>query len=144
MAMSRSLGGRSLTTAPPIRIVPALTSSSPAIIRSKVDFPQPDGPTSTMNSPSAMARSMPCRTLTAPKDLLTPVMSIDAMAIPSALHRAGGEPPHEIFLDQDEEQEGGDERDHPRRHHLAEIHRELADEGEEADGKRALVGLGDQ
>ena len=33
---------------------PALvTFSSPAIIRSSVDLPQPDGPTSTMNSPSA-------------------------------------------------------------------------------------------
>ena len=30
----------------------ASTSSSPAIMRSSVDFPQPDGPTRTMNSPS--------------------------------------------------------------------------------------------
>ena len=29
-------------------------SSSPAIIRSAVDFPQPDGPTRIMNSPSAI------------------------------------------------------------------------------------------
>jgi hypothetical protein len=33
-----------------------VTSSSPAIILSSVDFPQPDGPTSTMNSPSSMRR----------------------------------------------------------------------------------------
>ena len=31
-------------------------SSSPTIIRSSVDFPQPDGPTRIMNSPSAMSR----------------------------------------------------------------------------------------
>ena len=33
-----------------------MTSSSPAIIRSRVDFPHPDGPTRTTNSPSATCR----------------------------------------------------------------------------------------
>ena len=51
--MSRSLGVSSLTTFPPIRNVPEVMSSSPATIRSAVVFPHPDGPTSTMNSPSA-------------------------------------------------------------------------------------------
>jgi len=50
--MSRSLGGTLLTTRPPIAISPRLISSRPAIIRSNVDLPQPDGPTSTTNSPS--------------------------------------------------------------------------------------------
>src|SRR4249920_3912731 len=36
---------------------PASTSSRPASIRNAVVFPEPDGPTSTMNSPSAMSRS---------------------------------------------------------------------------------------
>jgi hypothetical protein len=36
-----------------MRIVPSLMSSSPAIIRSAVVLPQPDGPTRTRNSPSA-------------------------------------------------------------------------------------------
>src|SRR4051794_40984413 len=35
---------------------PSLTSSRPASIRSEVDLPQPDGPTSTMNSPSSISR----------------------------------------------------------------------------------------
>jgi len=56
MAMSRSLGGRSLTTRSPIEMVPPVISSSPAIDRSAVDLPQPEGPTNTMNSPSAMSR----------------------------------------------------------------------------------------
>jgi hypothetical protein len=55
MAMSRSLGGSSLTTRSPIVIVPSVTSSSPAIIRSAVDLPHPDGPTNTMKSPSVMS-----------------------------------------------------------------------------------------
>jgi hypothetical protein len=44
-----------LTTRSPIAISPEVMSSSPAIIRSAVDLPDPDGPTSTMNSPSAMS-----------------------------------------------------------------------------------------
>src|SRR6185436_9599967 len=56
MAMSRSFGGRSLTTRSPMTISPAVISSSPATIRSVVDLPQPDGPTSTMNSLSRMWR----------------------------------------------------------------------------------------
>ena len=35
---------------------PEVMSSSPTIMRSSVDFPQPDGPTRIMNSPSAMSR----------------------------------------------------------------------------------------
>ncbi len=50
MAMSRLLGGSSLTTRPPISITPSEISSSPAIIRRAVDLPQPEGPTRTMNS----------------------------------------------------------------------------------------------
>src|SRR6476646_645448 len=56
MAMSRSGGGRSVTSRSPIEIVPSVISSSPAIIRRRVDFPHPEGPTSTMNSPSAIVR----------------------------------------------------------------------------------------
>src|SRR6478609_3885260 len=50
--MSRSFGDTSLTTRPPIDTVPSEMSSSPATIRSAVVLPQPDGPTSTRNSPS--------------------------------------------------------------------------------------------
>jgi hypothetical protein len=52
MAMSRSFGVSSFTTVPPIRISPSEISSRPATIRSAVVLPQPDGPTSTRNSPS--------------------------------------------------------------------------------------------
>ncbi|MET4761096.1 hypothetical protein ABH970_001468 [Bradyrhizobium ottawaense] len=57
--MSRSFGGTSLTTSPSIMMSPSLMSSSPAIMRSVVDLPQPEGPTRTMNSWSAISRSMP-------------------------------------------------------------------------------------
>ena len=57
MAMSRSLAGTLVTSRSPMRIEPSSTGSSPASIRSVVDLPHPDGPTSTRNSPSPMARS---------------------------------------------------------------------------------------
>ena len=53
MAMPRSFGSISVTRLRSIQISPLVTRSSPATIRSSVDFPQPDGPTMTINSPSA-------------------------------------------------------------------------------------------
>src|SRR5215471_5887790 len=54
--MSRSLGATPFTTFPPMAIAPEVGSSSPAIIRRAVVFPQPEGPTRTMNSPSAIVQ----------------------------------------------------------------------------------------
>ena len=54
MAMSRSFGATPLTTLEPILITPALISSRPAIMRSRVDFPHPDGPTRMTNAPSGI------------------------------------------------------------------------------------------
>ena len=56
--MSRSREGTSLTTRSPILSSPSLISSSPATIRSAVVLPQPDGPTSTMNSRSPISSSI--------------------------------------------------------------------------------------
>src|SRR6266540_900808 len=69
--MSRLRGGRSLTTVPAIAISPPLIASRPAIIRSSVDFPQPEGPTNTTNSPEPIARSTPWITSLLPYDLTT-------------------------------------------------------------------------
>src|SRR3989338_10795222 len=48
--MSRSFGGTSLTSLPPMKTLPPVTSSRPAIMRRIVVLPQPEGPTSTTNS----------------------------------------------------------------------------------------------
>src|SRR5215472_4674123 len=87
--MSRSLGGTSLTTSPSTAISPSLMSSRPAIMRSVVDLPQPDGPTSTTNSLSAMSRSMP-RTASVSSKRFTTLRS-ETCAMLSAFGRAGGE-----------------------------------------------------
>ena len=54
----------SFTNLSPIYNSPELISSSPAIIRSVVDFPHPEGPTKMMNSLSAISR---LKSLTATK-----------------------------------------------------------------------------
>ena len=53
--MSRSLGSRLLTTLAVDQISPPVMGFKPtATMRSSVDLPQPEGPTITTNSPSAM------------------------------------------------------------------------------------------
>src|SRR3982751_3391966 len=97
--MSRSFDSTSLTTAPSIAIVPPLISSSPASMRSKVDLPQPDGPTRTVNSPSAMSKPMPWMTLVAPKLFSMSRNETDAIARFSALHRTGGQATDHVALE---------------------------------------------
>ena len=48
---SRLYGGTPLTSRPPIRSSPSSGCSKPAIMRSEVVLPQPDGPSSDRNSP---------------------------------------------------------------------------------------------
>src|ERR1700716_1026652 len=69
--MSRSLGWTLLTTRSPIEIVPEVIFSSPASIRSRVDLPQPEGPTRTTNAPSSIGIDTPCRTSKPPNDFRT-------------------------------------------------------------------------
>src|SRR5712691_10019293 len=57
--MSRSFGGTYVTSRSPISTRPPSRTSSPASMRRAVVFPDPDGPTRTMNSPSLMSRSSP-------------------------------------------------------------------------------------
>ena len=75
--MSRSRGARFVTSRSPIQISPAVTSSSPAIIRSSVDLPQPEGPTSTMNSPLAIVRLDAVDGVDAARELLHDLVELD-------------------------------------------------------------------
>src|SRR5262249_39906804 len=79
--MSRSFGGTRLTTRLPMRISPDVMFSSPAIIRSRVDLPHPDRPTSPTNSPSSMRTSTPWMTSIAPKAFLTSRIATEAMKL---------------------------------------------------------------
>src|SRR5205814_3110323 len=54
---------------PPCHTSPEVCTSSPAMIRSSVVLPQPEGPRKQTNSPFAIARSMSCSAVNAPKSL---------------------------------------------------------------------------
>ena len=66
MPTFRSCGLRSVTSRPSMRIVPALGISKPAIMRSVVVLPQPEGPRNETNSPRAIDRSKFRTTVLAP------------------------------------------------------------------------------
>src|SRR3954469_23724496 len=120
MAMSRSFGGTLFTMRPPMAISPDVMFSSPASMRSSVDLPQPEGPTSTTNSPSAISTLTPCSTSTGPKALRTFLIATDAILPPDTGRAAGAaryswcfalapsEPGDGGFLRGDEFQQHGD------------------------------------
>src|SRR6202521_5629341 len=102
--MSRALGG-SWSTRRWLRwISPLDTLSRPASIRSSVDFPQPDGPSSTRNSRSGTSRLTLLTAVFVPNVRVTWSSLIDAMAIypvvASALYAAGGHAGHYVALNE--------------------------------------------
>src|SRR5439155_23865758 len=109
--MLRSAGATVVMSRPSRRSCPPLGSSSPAMMFIRVLLPQPDGPTSTRNSPSAKPIEMSCRILTGPKLFCTLIRSSDAMCLP--FHRTGHQAADEILAGHqvdDERRYGGDER----------------------------------
>src|SRR5712691_5293944 len=88
MATPRVRGGMSLTTWPPIRMSPEVCRSRPAMMRRNVVLPQPDGPSSTRNSPSRTVRLMPPTATTSPKFLVISLAATVAIWAPS-MSRAG-------------------------------------------------------
>ena len=58
MAMSRCRGGTPVMVLPAMRNSPAVMVSSPAIERSSVDLPHPEGPTRATKLPFSMVSEM--------------------------------------------------------------------------------------
>src|SRR6266705_694098 len=114
MAMSRSLGSTSLPTRPPISMLPALGRSSPATMLSRVDLPQPDGPTSTVNSPLSMSRSISFKTSRLAYRFDRARMLNAAMTTPS-LHGPRSEASQEIPSAEQIDQQRRQRRDQHRR-----------------------------
>src|SRR5215510_4665285 len=116
MAMSRSFGGRSLTTRSPITISPAVISSRPATIRKVVDLPHPEGPTRTMNSLSRIWRFTSLTVWTSSYFLFRSFIITWAMNVsPLAFHRAGQA--GDIVLDKEGIHEGHRDRAEQRAGH---------------------------
>src|SRR5690606_24875877 len=80
-----------------MRIFPSVTSSSPAISRSSVDFPQPDGPTKTTNWPSSISSEISGMTVTPPKLFLTCSSVIEPIIVP-LLNSAKGQASDQLLL----------------------------------------------
>src|SRR5215210_4477458 len=113
MARLRSLGSRSLTTLSSMRSVPSLMSSSPTIMFSRVDFPQPEGPTRMKNSPSSIVK-VAASTATVPSGnrLVTESTPMTAMRTSLlTLDGAGGESGDDAALEHQHHDDDGD------RHH---------------------------
>src|SRR5262245_10402886 len=114
MAMPRLDGSTSFMRSPPISRSPEVIGSSPAIMRSSVDFPQPDGPTKTTNSLRLMSRSTPLITSREPNDLRTPLSF--TLLMPSVLFHSAQHAFDEAALQQEEDDEGW-QRGEDRAHH---------------------------
>src|SRR4029078_454818 len=142
MAMARSLAATWLTCRSPMQISPPLMVSRPAMDLSKVDLPQPEGPTSTATSPSAMSSSIDFSTAMGPKLLWTLRKETEAMGL--TLDGAGGEAGDQIALQEQEEQADRDQSQHRGGHHLTPVDGEFADEGEEPDRESLLALAVDQ
>ncbi len=82
MEIPRLAGTTEFTHVPSMKSSPLVMSSRPAIRRKRVDLPQPEGPTNTMNSPFSSDRLISCRTSTLPKDFSTDLSSTEAMVYP--------------------------------------------------------------
>src|SRR5262245_23563737 len=110
-----------------MRMRPRLTDSRPAIIRRVVLLPQPDGPTRTRNSPSAMVRS---RAWTAvwPLGYTFSTWSSRIAAIGSPLHGPRRQPGDDAALEDQHQQGHGRGRHGGRRQDLAPGHLVLAAE----------------
>src|SRR6516162_6093263 len=142
MERPRLAGGRLVTSAPSISIRPPVASSSPAISRSKVDLPQPEGPTKTTNWPSSISRSMEGMMMVSPKALRTSLSTILPVISPPPCYSfdgAEGEAAHELAL-------GEPAQDQDRRDRHGRGRRELGPEqafrariGSDEDRERGRV-----
>ena len=66
MLTSRAYGGSRETSLPPSSTMPSSGRSKPAITRSVVVLPEPDGPSIVKNSPRPISRSTPSTAVTSP------------------------------------------------------------------------------
>src|SRR5438067_424657 len=125
--MSRSRAGMSLTTRSPMRSVPAVGFSSPAIMRSAVVLPHPEEPTRIMNSPSAISSDR-SSTATAPpaKRLVTAsriTLGIDPLLVRSLLDPRERDRPDEPALGEQERQQHRDLAHHGPGHQQVPLRR---------------------
>src|SRR5690242_11239573 len=110
------IGWRSIITSP------AVGSSNPARMRSRVVLPQPEGPSSEKNSPRRISNDTSSTAFTEPKDLETPwmemILSLCAIGLEcsrlAGLHAAAAQPFRRDHDDDRGDQNGCAERQRRR------------------------------
>src|SRR5580704_13575528 len=121
MASPRCAGPTFVMSLASISTCPEVTSSRPAMRRRSVDFPQPDGPTNTANSPFSILRSTPLMTLTAPNAFSTDfswMLPIVAYPFRKSLDGAEGQTSDELLLREPAENENRRDRERRSRRKL--------------------------
>src|SRR6266513_2172515 len=123
-----------------MRMAPAVMSSSPTIMRSTVDFPEPDGPTMIMNSPSLISR-LSSLTATVPSGNRRVMLSSWMSAMALSLHGSGCEARHDAPLEEEDRDDHGGRCDLSRG--LLELRGALEEGDRRRDGPRP-VGRGER
>src|SRR5918992_4670955 len=129
--MSRSRGGKGSIRSALMRISPPLGCSSPAIKRSTVDLPQPEGPSRMQNSPSVTSNETFFKTSVAPKRLDRFFIASEAIhppGIDSTFDCAGAQAANNTALKNQGQNDQWDGRDSGRCSDLAPWHGVLAGE----------------
>src|SRR6478735_3134504 len=109
MARPRSAGRRSETSRSPISTRPDVRVSRPAMMRSSVVLPQPDGPSRATNSPSATVSDTSSSAFAAPNILPILSMTMPAMAWPPSAVRDAPQGEQVAADGEDEDDRGHDE-----------------------------------
>ncbi len=130
IAMLRCDGGRFVTSRPAIETRPPSACSRPAMRRSVVDLPQPDGPSSTLSVPSSKANERPSTARTSPSAVVQCLLRFSATMAdtrsPSAMPRA----PRQRIIAPDERAPGRRSGEQPcqRGAGIRRAHERLADQ----------------
>src|SRR5262245_50639413 len=115
--------------------------SSPAIMRSVVDLPQPEGPSSTMDSPSCTVRSTEstARSAVAPNRLQTFCNRTTATDGSLSFDGAGRHALDQLFREEGVDHDHRQHRDHDAGRDHADVLEIVAHETLDADRQRALL-----
>src|SRR5258708_29541923 len=109
--MSRSFGAVSVTSLSPMITAPFVTSSRPPMQRRSVVFPQPEGPTRTMNSPSSIVMSTPSTARTPFGNVLTTFCRPMPLMC-SPLESGRDDPSRQLLLHREEQEQDRDGEQH--------------------------------
>src|SRR5262245_8338831 len=139
MERPRLAAGTPTTLVPSIRMRPPVTSSRPAISRSSVVLPHPDGPTKTTKVPSSISRSAPWMTTWLPNALRTSCSVMWPMMV-ALLDCAEGEAAHQLALAEPAQHQDGCDGESRSGRELGPEQAFRARIGGDEDGERGGVG----